>query len=76
MNQQQSRSKRGVILTTLGWQRLQEAQRNWENEKNFGVAYTIEALSDRPYEGINIKGVTGLTTAMIANLKALGAISL
>jgi len=47
MNQQQSRSKRGVILTTLGWQRLQEAQRNWENEKNFGVAYTIEALSDR-----------------------------
>ncbi|MBN3888072.1 MAG: ATP-binding protein [Nostoc sp. JL31] len=47
MNQQQSRSKRGVILTTLGWQRLQEAQRSWENEKNFGVAYTIEALSDR-----------------------------
>ncbi|MEH1923091.1 NB-ARC domain-containing protein [Nostoc sp.] len=47
MNQQQSRSKRGVILTTLGWQRLQEAQRNWENEKNFGVACTIEALSDR-----------------------------
>ncbi|RCJ40305.1 hypothetical protein A6769_02760 [Nostoc punctiforme NIES-2108] len=47
MNQQQSRSKRGVILTTLGWQRLQEAQRNWENEKNFGVASTIEALSDR-----------------------------
>ncbi|MHC0065380.1 hypothetical protein ACWATR_21195 [Nostoc sp. UIC 10890] len=47
MNQQQSRSKRKVILTTLGWQRLQEAQRNWENEKNFGVTYTIEALSDR-----------------------------
>jgi WD40 repeat protein len=31
--------------------------------------------SDRPYEGINIKDVTGLTTAMIANLKALGAMS-
>jgi WD40 repeat protein len=29
---------------------------------------------DRPYEGMNIKGVTGLTTAQKATLKALGAI--
>jgi WD40 repeat protein len=29
---------------------------------------------DRPYEGMNITGVSGLTEAAIANLKALGAI--
>ena len=28
----------------------------------------------RPYEGMNIKGVTGLTEATIAMLKALGAV--
>ena len=39
MNQPQPRRKRGVILTTQGWKRLQKAQE--------GVHYTIEALSDR-----------------------------
>jgi WD40 repeat protein len=35
----------------------------------------LEALtSNRPYEGMNITGVTGLTEVAIANLKALGAI--
>ena len=29
---------------------------------------------DRPYEGMNISGVTGLTGAQIATLKALGAV--
>jgi WD40 repeat protein len=29
----------------------------------------------RPYEGLNIKGVTGLSEAQIATLKALGAIT-
>jgi hypothetical protein len=30
--------------------------------------------SDRPYEGMNITGVTGITDAQKATLKALGAI--
>jgi WD40 repeat protein len=30
--------------------------------------------SERPYEGMNIKGVTGLTAATIATLKVLGAV--
>jgi WD40 repeat protein len=30
--------------------------------------------ADRPYEGMNITGVTGLTAGAIATLKALGAI--
>ena len=29
---------------------------------------------DRPYEGMNITGVKGLTAGTIASLKALGAI--
>jgi len=32
--------------------------------------------SDRPYEGMNITGVTGLTDAQIAMLKALGAVEI
>lgn len=28
----------------------------------------------RPYEGMNINGITGLTAAQIASLKALGAV--
>jgi WD40 repeat protein len=31
-------------------------------------------LNERPYEGMNITGVTGLTEATIASLKSLGAI--
>lgn len=31
-------------------------------------------LSERPYEGMNITGVTGITEATITSLKALGAI--
>ena len=31
---------------------------------------------DRPYERMNITGVTGLTEAQVAGLKALGAIEL
>jgi WD40 repeat protein len=32
--------------------------------------------SDRPYEGMNITGVIGLTTAQKATLRALGAVEL
>ena len=34
----------------------------------------LKTLSDRPYEGMNITGVTGLTEAEKATLKALGAV--
>jgi predicted NACHT family NTPase len=34
----------------------------------------IKTLSDRPYEGMNITGVKGLSAAEIATLKALGAV--
>jgi hypothetical protein len=36
----------------------------WDDEKE----------SDRPYEGMNITGVKGLTEAEKATLKALGAV--
>jgi WD40 repeat protein len=32
--------------------------------------------TDKPYHGMNITGVTGITTAQKATLKALGAINL
>jgi WD40 repeat protein len=34
----------------------------------------LKTLTDRPYEGMNITGVTGLTEAEKATLKALGAV--
>ncbi|NJM23856.1 MAG: hypothetical protein HC907_37290 [Richelia sp. SM1_7_0] len=49
MRKQQLRGKRGVVLTSEGWQRLQETQRESESRENFGVPYTIEALSDRTH---------------------------
>ena len=36
----------------------------------------ITTLADRPYEGMNIKKVTGLTEAQKASLKALGAVEI
>lgn len=42
------------------------------------MIYDLEILktlrADRPYEGMNITGVTGITEAQIATLKALGAL--
>jgi WD40 repeat protein len=34
----------------------------------------LKTLRDRPYEGMNITGVTGLTEAEKATIKALGAV--
>ncbi|HAA30813.1 MAG TPA: hypothetical protein DCE56_27835, partial [Cyanobacteria bacterium UBA8553] len=34
----------------------------------------LTTLRDRPYEGMNITGITGLTEAEKATLKALGAV--
>ncbi|WP_293337583.1 hypothetical protein [Microcoleus sp. CAWBG58] len=35
---------------------------------------TIDWFADRPYEGMNITGVTGITQAQKATLEVLGAI--
>ena len=42
----QSKRKRGVILSLVGWQRLQEAQKQSESEANGGQAYTLEELNE------------------------------
>ena len=39
------RRKRGVILTTKGLQKLQEAKRQSEAKENFGNSYTLEEMS-------------------------------
>jgi class 3 adenylate cyclase len=44
---QSSKRKRGVILTTQGWQRLQAAKRRAEIQENSGNSYTLEELSVR-----------------------------
>ncbi|MEO0759667.1 MAG: AAA-like domain-containing protein [Cyanobacteria bacterium J06648_16] len=47
MPQKQSRRKRGVFLSPLGWQRLQSAERQAEIQDNQGNPYTLESLSTR-----------------------------
>lgn len=42
----QTRGKRGVILTSEGWEKLQTALQEWENKQNSAKPYTIEALSE------------------------------
>lgn len=41
-----SRRDRGVILTTKGWQKLQQAMQTAEAEQNWGQRFTREQLSD------------------------------
>ena len=41
-----SKRKRGVILSPVGWQRLQEAQKHSEMEANRGHPYTLEELNE------------------------------
>ena len=43
---QRSKRKRGVILSPLGWQRLQAAQKQSEIEANRGHPYTLENLNE------------------------------
>jgi DNA replication protein DnaC len=38
--------KRGVVLTTRGLQKLQEAKRQSEANENYGNSYTLEEMSD------------------------------
>ena len=39
--------KRGIILSTRGWQRLQAAEQRSTNQNNFGKPYTLQELGDR-----------------------------
>lgn len=50
-----SRRKRGVILSPVGWQRLQAAQQQSENTANSGHSYTLEDLQE----------LTGLSTPIL-----------
>ena len=38
------RGKRGVLLTSEGWEKLQNALQEWENQENSAKRYTIESL--------------------------------
>ncbi|MDJ0689424.1 MAG: NB-ARC domain-containing protein [Xenococcaceae cyanobacterium MO_188.B32] len=44
--QQRSKRKRGVILSSVGWQRLQSAQAQVEREANHRHPYTLEELNE------------------------------
>ena len=47
MTSGQLKRKRGVVLTSTGRQKLQEAINALEEQNNFGDKLTIEELSDR-----------------------------
>ncbi len=47
MNMQKQKRKRGIILTSQGWQKLQDAKQKSELEENFGCRYTLEELGER-----------------------------
>lgn len=47
MEPQQRRRKRGVILSSQGLKKLQDARYEAESQKNYGERYTLEALSER-----------------------------
>lgn len=53
---QQSKRKRGVILSPVGWQRLQAAQKHSEIEVNRGQPYTLEDLNE--LTGLSINTLT------------------
>ncbi|MBE9169733.1 NACHT domain-containing protein [Pleurocapsales cyanobacterium LEGE 06147] len=58
MNQKKSKRSRGIILTSEGWQKIQNAKLEWELRDNKGYKFTLEELSDR----------TGLTTATLGKI--------
>jgi hypothetical protein len=47
MNKGKSNRKRGVLLTSRGWEKLHKAIERTQAEENHGVRYTFEELSDR-----------------------------
>ena len=44
--QKRSKRKRGVILSPVGWQRLQAVQEQSEREDNYRKPYTLEDLNE------------------------------
>lgn len=54
-----SKRKRGVLLSSQGWQRLQAAEHLSAIRENMGRAYTLEQLSDR----------TGLSTNTLTKVR-------
>ena len=51
-----SKRKRGVILSQLGWQRLQSAREQSEMEANVGYSYTLEDLNE--VTGLSVNTLT------------------
>lgn len=60
----QKRKRRGVILSTYGWQRLQDAQEQLAITKNGGYAYTLEELSN--VTGLSVRSITRLQSCKVA----------
>jgi transcriptional regulator with XRE-family HTH domain len=56
----QIKRKRGIILSTKGWQRLQAAEQRSISQHNFGKPYTLQELSDR----------TGLSPNTLARVRS------
>jgi hypothetical protein len=47
MNAQKQKRKRGIILTSQGFKKLQVAKSEAESCENAGKSYTLDSLSDR-----------------------------
>lgn len=60
----QKRKRRGVILSSYGWQRLQDAQEKLAITKNEGYTYTLEQLSN--LTGLSVRSITRLQSCKIA----------
>ncbi|HBL14150.1 MAG TPA: hypothetical protein DD379_22720 [Cyanobacteria bacterium UBA11162] len=58
MNKEKSNRKRGVLLTSRGWEKLLKAIDQAQAQENHGVRYTFEELSDR----------TGLTPRTVSRV--------
>ncbi|KAM3099154.1 AAA-like domain-containing protein [Phormidesmis sp. 146-35] len=56
----QIKRKRGIILSSKGWQRLQTAEQRSVSQSNFGKPYTLQELSDR----------TGLSPNTLARVRS------
>jgi WD40 repeat protein len=60
----QKRKRRGVILSSWGLQRLQEAQEQSAIATNEGYAYTLEQLSD--LTGLSVRSISRLQSCKVA----------
>jgi WD40 repeat protein len=60
----QKRKRRGVVLSPLGWQRLQEAQEQLAIAANGGYAYTLEQLSE--LANLSVRSISRLQGCNVA----------